>query len=277
MRAVESLTAIRILIGSAAFIQAIEAAMILRAVLDDGMLRLPFVGWLPVIPHALIPLFALVWCIAAIAFAAGWHYRIAGSVLALLMGYSIVLDQQTYSNHVWLLVIVVGIVSWAGSEAARLLRWQLSIVYFFAAVSKMNLIYVSGAIIGLNMRHGWLVPLPESLVRWELLMPLAIMSIVLELFLAFAFWSRRHRKAATIAGILFHITFVVLFPADVALGLIVFGCVMFAMFIAFHPGPIRLDLVSVPAFVPRPSNPSPVPALSSMPGVARLLRRRQRY
>lgn len=113
------------------------------------------------------------------------------------------------------------------------MKIQLSIVYFFAAVSKVNLLYISGAIIAANMQNGWLFPLPATLARWEIMLPIAVASIATELFLAFAFWSKRHRMPALYAGILLHTMIVLSFPFGDGAALVIFGILMLGLYVPF--------------------------------------------
>lgn len=72
---------------------------------------------------------------------------------------------------------------------AFLLRAQLTITYAFAAISKLNLVYVSSGVLAVYLRreYGPLV-LSDTWFDWRGLMPLPVLSIVVEAFLAVAFW-----------------------------------------------------------------------------------------
>lgn len=242
----------RILIGIAAFFQMIDTAGILSDVLDDTRLQLPLFAWLPVVSSDWLPAYLLLWGIAAVLFAIGWHTWTAGTVLSLVLSYSLVIDQQSYSNHVYLLILVVVLLTLAQSGSrfsidARLntaqetvpgwpvvlLKWQMSIVYCFAAISKVNLLYISGAIMAANMRHGWAVSLPEAWIQVEVMLPLAVVSIFTELFLAFAFWSPRHRPVAVFVGVAMHTIIALTFPIETALALTIFGIIMVAIYVQF--------------------------------------------
>lgn len=242
----------RIIIGVAVLLQAVDAAHILGNILDESKLQVPRFTWLPVISSAQLPIFIALWVIAAVAFIAGWRTRVAGTLLVGILTYSITLDQQAYSNHTYLLILVVALLTLAGCgsrfsiDAATgradpttprwplvLIQIQLSIVYFFAAVSKINLLYISGALISANMSRGWLVPLPDALDRWQVIMPVAIISIVIELTLAFALWTHRYRTAGIVTGIVLHTMIFLTFPAESRLSLAVFGLVMFGMYVPF--------------------------------------------
>lgn len=114
-----------------------------------------------------------------------------------------------------------------------LLKLQLSIVYFFAAASKLNLIYLSGAVLVINMRDGRVLQLPEVLQRWEVMAPLVLVSVFLEFFLAFAFWSPRYRSAALLLGIGFHLAIIATMTPDASFPLAIYTLVMLALYVQF--------------------------------------------
>lgn len=248
----------RVIIGIAALLQMIDTAAILSAVLDDTKMQLPYIAQLPVVSANWLPLYLLLWCVVAVLFTIGWRTWLSGAALSLILSYSLVVDQQSYSNHVYLLTLIVVLLTLAHgggrfSVDARLgraqetipawpivlLKWQMSIVYFFAAVSKINITYISGGILAINMREGWAFPLPDAWLRWELMMPLAIVSILTEMFLALAFWSPRYRYSAIFIGIAFHVVIALTFPMRTGFPLAIFGIMMFATYLQF----INIDVV----------------------------------
>lgn len=247
-----SMAVARILLGVAALVQALDFAPVITRLLEADSVRLPLHNWIPVLPAAALSAYFLVWCFAALAFTVGFATRFAGCLLAVILGYSILIDQQTYSNHVYLMTIVTALVAIAGSGnrlsidrrlgrgqpdvpawPGTLIKVQLSIVYFFAAVSKINIIYLAGVTIAPNLRASWLLPVPESWVRWEVMLPIAMASILTEIFLAFAFWSRRWRPHGLAAGFGLHVLILVAYPLHSLLALTVFALVMFAMYVQF--------------------------------------------
>ena len=62
--------------------------------------------------------FILLWVLVAIAFVIGWRTRVAGAVLGCLIGYSLLLDQQLYSNHLYLLFLIVVLLTISAAAAA---------------------------------------------------------------------------------------------------------------------------------------------------------------
>ena len=157
---------VRILVGLAAIGFALEAWVNMGRVLSPQVVDMPYVAWYPSLPAAALPLFIGVWLCAALAFALGLGTRVSGAVLMLVMSYTLFFDQQLYSNHLYLVTLVVLLLTIADSGArfsldARrsggrdmilewpilLLKIEISIVYFYAALLKINPQYLSGAML----------------------------------------------------------------------------------------------------------------------------------
>lgn len=248
----EALAVGRILLGLACLLQVFEYRETLLPVLAPEAVQLPMAGWIPVPSVAGAIVLLAAWMVTALAFVVGWRTTLSGIALTAIIAWVNVIDQQSYSNHVYLMTLIVGLLTvgragscWsidarAGRETGTvavwpglLLRLQLSIVYFFAAISKMNLFYLAGITIKPNLQNSWLVPLPEALARVDVIFMLATFSIATELFLAFAFWLPRHRKAAFVVGVGLHLFILVSYPASSILPLTVFSLAMFAMYAQF--------------------------------------------
>jgi len=214
---------VRIVVGLAAIGFALEAWVNLGRVLTAQVVDMPYVAWYPRFPPAVLPLFIGVWLSAALAFALGLRARSCGAVLALSMAYTLFFDQQLYSNHLYLATLVVLLLTIADSAArfsldARrsggrdlipewpilLLKIQISIVYFYAALLKINPQYLSGATLAGFWPFNQLAAQPGG--WWPALgLPiLAVGSILTELFLAAALWVPRLRWLALAVGVGFH-------------------------------------------------------------------------
>ena len=96
----------RIVVGVDSIIRAFEGWTIISRVVGWD-LKFPYGSWaLPMSPEA-VPFYIGTWLAAATAFAAGWHTRVAGTILATSLFYGVLIDQQVYSNHQVLLGILV--------------------------------------------------------------------------------------------------------------------------------------------------------------------------
>ena len=133
-------------------------------------------------------------------------------------------DQQTYSNHLYLMLPVAALLTVAESGAAVsldarraggrdwvpgwpvwLLCAQISIVYAFAALAKLNPDFLSGSVVASYLRRDGLLAVPAA---WRSLEPMLVMSlfaICSEAFLAFALWIPRWRPAALVVGLGLHL------------------------------------------------------------------------
>jgi hypothetical protein len=109
---------VRILVAADCIVRGFEAWRILERVLAPENLRLPYISWVVAPSHNFLPVYIVAWVAAAAAFAVGWHTRIAGFLLCALMGYGLVIDQQTYSNHLYLLSLMVLLLGIADSGRA---------------------------------------------------------------------------------------------------------------------------------------------------------------
>ena len=116
-----------------------------------------------------------------------------------------------------------------------LLKSQLSIVYGFAGLAKLNADYLSGAILSLNWTQSGFAAIPETWHRYEFLHPVAVTGIMVEIVLALAFWIPRWRWPAAGLGVAFHAGIVVSLDHILRVQLIVFSMEMFALYILFLP------------------------------------------
>ena len=247
----QQLAVARIIIGVNAAFASLEAWRMLSRLLTPIVVKLPVSPWVPVLPSSALRIFIAVWLVAALVFALGWKTRVAGAVLALVTGYTLVLDQQTYSNHLYLLILVILLLTISDSGAAwsldarrhaarrdvaawpiLLLKIEVTIVYFFSAVAKITPQYLAGEILTRSLKQeGWLA-VPQSWRAPAAMSLLAVTSIVAELFIAFGLWSPRLRLFAIIAGIGFHLLIIAVLDSS-RLSLAIFALDMFAVYLLF--------------------------------------------
>lgn len=244
------LGAARIGLGLAALLAALETAPRLLLMSDPGRLRLPAIEALGAgaVPVELARVAIGAWILSGSAFLLGWHTRAAGSLLALVIGGVLALDLQLYSNHLYLLGLLVVVVTLADAGAARSLdarrvrrrrvpRWpivlvkaQVSLVYGFAALSKLHEAFLSGGILSGVVGDG-LVPVPESFIRFETMFPLALAAVATEGFLSFGLWLRSTRRLAVWCGIAFHVAIALLLAPT--LEFLVFGVTLVPTYVLF--------------------------------------------
>lgn len=259
LRTFAPLAVARVCLGIATGINAVEMYVLLGNV-ADGAFAMPIVSWWPSPSHFWVSLYLVLTMLASVAIAAGFRVTWASLVATFLNCLVFLADQQTYSNHRWLALILVALLALAytpirrrdeagGIEASTpswpvlLMMTQLSVCYLFAAVSKVNPAFLSG-----EPLTGW--------VRWDLplwsTMLMALGTVATELFLAFGLWFRRTRRVAVGVGLLLHGSIVVMMSQDtVALVAFSLTCVgLYPLFLSLgqqaiasegRHGPTRLD------------------------------------
>lgn len=227
-------------VGFICLLRVYEEYRVMSRVLKPESIRFPIIESLPVLTQGQAAIVLVLWFGAALAFTIGWKTKISGFVLAAVMGYTLIIDQQLYASNLYLLCLIVLLLTLAEvgrpSESNFVWRWpilllqiQLSLVYFFAAITKMNSVYLKGYMLGSNLRKE----LPAVVFTPGMLTTLAVASIVIELFLAGAFWVRSLRKSAVLVGVLFHLGMVLTITPLVAIQLIVFAVACIAIYPLF--------------------------------------------
>ena len=216
----------RIIIGTAAAIRAVVAWPVLTKLTETTTLKAPYFDWYPEPTMALVAVVLSVWFVAAVLMTLGWKVGPSGSALLASIVFTLGLDQQAYSNHLylmaWLVLLLVIADAGAGMTVARqnrpVIRWpvimmmlQASVVYGFAAITKLNEEFLSGRALA-GVLHGGLIQFPEGLRTPQFLMPLAVATVFVELFLAIFLWTPGLRPAAFVLGLGFHVSIVLLMP-----------------------------------------------------------------
>ena len=245
----------RILVGVALLLKLVGSAQILGRLVQADTIKLPVLSWLPPPTPTVATLLLVLWGSAGICFLLGWRTRAAGALLTFVLAVQLALDRQTYSNHVYLLALVVALLTLADAGAAWsldarggprrsvpawpvfLLQAQASIVYFFAAVSKLTPDFLSGLALApfVPVQAGVaLIGLPATAT---LVLLLSWAAIPAELILAVYLWSPRHRRRVALLGICLHIGMVALLYR-MRLDLAVFAMVMWGLYILFLPHPL---------------------------------------
>ncbi len=246
----------RIGIGTAAVLTTGEVWLLLLGLDRPGVLRVPMLPGLGVPGGSGIVVFAAIWFAASLLLALG--LRLCGLIVAAMAAYLIAADQQLYSNHLYLLAIMALLTAIAPSDmawhlprsnavwvdsvpawGARLLQIQLTIVYIFAAISKINPYYLSGSVIASDM----LPALGGALPSWPwLAVALAYASIGAELALAIGLWLPRVRWLVVPLGLGLHGAIVATMTGGGLLGilqLVSFGLLMVAVYPLFFSRPAR--------------------------------------
>jgi predicted DCC family thiol-disulfide oxidoreductase YuxK len=214
----------RIGVAAAAVLELLHSGNTLLRLDDPGILSAPYVPWSPRVTDGLALVLIGLWLMSAAAMMLGWRTRLAGSVLTATVALVLLLDQQLYSNHLYLIVLACGLLTLADSGAALsldavgagerreisgwpiwLLRVQVCVVYGYAAISKLNPDFLSGSVIASYFRRSGLLAVPDSWRFLEPMLILAVLAICTEAFLSVALWSRRWLPAALVAALALHV------------------------------------------------------------------------
>lgn len=246
----------RIVTGVAVLLKLVGGARHLSRLVEPTTLKLPMLPWLPAPTPGMVTLLLALWGVAGLCFLVGWRTRAAGALLTLVLAVQLVLDQQTYSNHLYLLALVVGLLTvadagamWSmdarGRPRAKIPAWpvfllqaQASLVYAFAALSKLTPDYLSGLALAPFVPFQAGVALIGFPATAAIVLLLSWATIPLEAMLAIYLWSPRHRLAAALLGVLLHIGMVALIYR-MRLDLTVFALVMWGLYLLFL-GPVIL-------------------------------------
>lgn len=256
----EAAGVVRAIIGVAAMLKALERAPILERLSSAEVVRVPYVAGQPSVVDVPAALVIAVWVGLAAAFAAGLAVRTTGTILTLLLLAVLFGDQQLYSNHLYLLTWLVGLLTLAGAGAGfsvdamrghgrrtiaawplMLLRVQLTVVYLFAGISKIGATYLSGSVVALSLRSEGPLAIPVEWRVFEVMAVLSVLSILAEVGLAIGLWLPRWRRAAFVLGLLLHLGIALWF--DPTVPLLVFAVIALAPYILFldlEPRPLVL-------------------------------------
>jgi hypothetical protein len=235
------LAAARIITALVAVGFTLEWGSTLSRASSGNYLALPVVeGW-PTVSPSFVAVLLAVSLAASIAMAVGFGGRLPAILVALVAGIVLFADEQTYSNH---LVLLLMMALWLGMSGAHcvwriprnkasgmvpywpafLIKVLVSSLYAWTAVSKVNPQYLSGEVIGTYL-NSW-VPITGAMLSVA-----AVLSIVAEVFLSIALWLTPLRKLAFLVGVGLHLGIVVLLESPAPL--VGFGALMMAGYIVF--------------------------------------------
>ena len=213
-------------IGAAAAIllELANSAETLFRLADPAVIQAPYLAGTPRLTEPMAWALAGLWLASASALVLGWRTRAAGAVLTATLALVLLLDQQLYSNHLYLMVLVAGLLTVADSGAALsldgrrdgergwvigwpvlLLCLQVSFVYGFAALAKLNPDFLSGSVVAVSLRQEGPFSVPEAWRSMQPMFVLSILAVCSEACLAVLLWSARWRPAALVVGLGLHV------------------------------------------------------------------------
>ena len=205
------------------------------------------------------PLLVAGWAVAGGALLAGFQTRWAAACVSLIAALLLTAGDQ-YSNHLYLLGVFALLLVVADSGAAMsldarrrgtppevrswpvtLLKVQLSVVYAFSAIGKINSHFLLGNVVYHRTEASIVMPGVEWLAHPGLFATLSVALVLLELFVAAALWVPRLREHAFVVGVGLHLLMVVVVSdsARDVLRLTIFGLLAlsaYALFLDVDPG-----------------------------------------
>jgi hypothetical protein len=249
----------RIGIGLSGFLNCIEAWLTLGAVVDQDAVRMQTWGWLPAVTPLLGGTLAGIGVMASVFVVVGLGTRPAAALLAASLGSMMLLEQQAYRNHLvltcwcalWLMLSHAD-ARWSlrarieGAQHVRLsdqvlLMTQLSVVYAFTGLLKINPEFLSGRVI---QGHS-----PFDLPDWMAQL-MAMGAVLTEISLAVGLWLARARWAVALAGLSLHVAIPVVMYQPVPLVSFSIGIlVLYPLFFARRIGDRRISDMPVPTSV----------------------------
>lgn len=237
----------RAAIGIAALIRAALQYEILRALLSGDVIRAKQFNWFPDLRFDLLWPFMAIWMLASVSFALGFRSRVSGSVLFLCLAYQLAWDENLQANNFYLMTLIVFLLTVADSGCSFSLdrrlfrrgpqvvvRWstllprlQISIVYFYSALLKLNPSFLAGRSITKSTR------MPELLHHTWLPSGVAAATVGVEFFLAVALWLPALRRGAFALGFLLHLGIFLGMDGQHTVAMFTFGVTMCAPYLLF--------------------------------------------
>ena len=203
----------RIGIGLSGMLNCAESWVVFVQIQNRGALTMPTWDWLPQLSSPTAAVIAGLGAAAALFVTAGLATRSASFVLSATLALMMLLEQQTYSNHVALsmwcalwLVFCRSDARWSlrsrvhGPEDVRvadqlLLMTQVSVVYAFTGLLKINSEFLSGRVIQQNSHLDISDPLARAM---------AVGAVLTEVGLCVGLWIPKVRWVVALAGIGLH-------------------------------------------------------------------------
>jgi predicted DCC family thiol-disulfide oxidoreductase YuxK len=185
----------------------------------------------------------LVWVLLAIPVVIGWQARLAAIAAALTGAVMVVAGAEFFNNnHMYLTTVCMGLVAFSDCErfyAVRpraglpdvwprwLMRIQLSVVYGYAGLQKVNSEFLSGDALNayMSMAVGPLAPVAHALSGTAIVQPMAYTVVIVEIGMALLVWSKRTRAIVFGIALPLHIC-MLLVPYN---GIEFIGVVLFAI------------------------------------------------
>ena len=175
-----------------------------------------------------------VWALGTLGMLAGWRSRLSCALVAVSSGAVVLLDAQTYSNHLYLLALMSFLFSLRGlrgTNVAPLVMLQSAIVYIYAGLAKANVEFMSGQVLAAYLPGPVRDMFREMPAAATLVLALSVAAVILEVLLGVALLVRRYRRDAFLIGLMLHVGMIVGVQPSVRWELVGFALLMFAAYV----------------------------------------------
>jgi predicted DCC family thiol-disulfide oxidoreductase YuxK len=209
------------------------------------------------LPPDLLWVFLGIWMLACVSFALGFRTRISGGLLCICLAYQLAWDENLQANNFYLLALMVFLLTVADSgcsfsldrrlfrrDPQQVVRWstllprlQISIVYFYSALLKLNPTFLAGQSIVRSTR------MPELLHQTWLPRGVAAATVMVEFFLVLALWVPVVRRTAFALGFLLHLGIFLGMDGQHTVAMFTFGVTMLAPYLLFLEDPPASRLI----------------------------------
>lgn len=261
--------AVRIGLGLAGLVTGLETGALLVQLGSAGgeTLRLPVAPSLPDVTDALALRLAVAWLVLAVLLLLGTAARVAAAGLSGLAVAALLLDQSLYSNHLVLYAVLTALLAATGPAQrwrigrARprtvpwwplwLMRTQLSSLYAFTALGKLNERFLGGHVLAAATHE----PVASTLAaRPGFATAVAGATVAVELGLAIAMWLPSTHRIAVPVGVALHLAIVV--TVVPTLPLVAFALTTLAAYPAAFGRPLPAEPTAATDRAVRPSGPA---------------------
>lgn len=246
----------RIVVGFSVLLQYFEIGPLLDRMGRDGVFLLP---WSPDMSAPAAPVLGWIrlgWLLGGTAFTAGLATPVSGLVLASSQLALLLADQQAYSNHLYLGLLAVGLltVARAGGRysldalmfggrlrspgwAVLQLRVLVSVIYGFGALAKLNASFLYGDVLARTTDFESLAGIVGRRVAWMAVIVGTVGTVAAEGALAVWPWFASRRRIAFLLAVALHTGMVLLMQDWLRLQLVVFALLMVGLLVTFHAEP----------------------------------------
>lgn len=177
---------------------------------------------LPLVDETLFKIFLWIMSVACILVVLGIFYRLAIITFTLLLAYIFFLDQTLYNNHIYLIIILGFVMFFLPADSALsfnkkrskpfvphwtylILKFQLSIVYFYGGLAKLNVFWLSGHLTKEILANKFGELQETSFIYSCLLFVITYGGIFFDLFIGFLLLKKSTRKFAVPLAVSFNI------------------------------------------------------------------------